>query len=340
MVPDQRAAARRVDTGEIGDVEAIGLEPPQHRIFGREEPVGGTEAAGLSARAERTVVAHLERALRAAQVQAEAAVLVVRLPRRVGRLEQHVRRARVVADDEHDVAGAAGVGADRFRDVNPRHRGGGNGPRRRLAPVPAVDEKRRVVGETGRLALARHARDRRHFARAEACVVAESIHVDAERGRRRVDLEMDGSAAVHADVGRESLNARVAGAGDVPLGRWIAGQIVLAHDGIRSARLRVRIGPRADRDPGGNQKEEDESFQHDFFRRTWFERNTNPTPRAKRLPGSEMRSKRSFIGVRVDSARKNAIRDVVGTIRNSRAGRNDARPKTHSVPTFVAGSQN
>ena len=60
---------------------------------------------------ERPVVADLVRATAAgrAGVQAVAAVVVVGLPGGVGGLEQQIGVARVVADDEDDVARAAGV---------------------------------------------------------------------------------------------------------------------------------------------------------------------------------------------------------------------------------------
>src|SRR5262249_3339610 len=47
------------------------------------------------------------------------------------------------------------------------------------------------------------------------------------------ELEEDGPAAVDADVGREALDARIAGAADVPLGGGITGQTVLGFDGVR-----------------------------------------------------------------------------------------------------------
>src|SRR5262249_58045317 len=122
---DQRAAAIAVDAARVGDVVAIRLEPADRRVFAVEDPVARAESSALSARRERPVVAHLRRALRAALIQTESAVLVVGLPRPVGGLKQQIRMARIVADDEDDVALAAGVGPRQLRDVDAR----GGGPR-------------------------------------------------------------------------------------------------------------------------------------------------------------------------------------------------------------------
>ena len=99
---DQCAATVGIDAAEIADVVAVRLEPADHRVFGVID-------ARLPSRAEWPVVTDLVGRLRAALIQAIAAVLVVRMPRGVGGLKQQIRRARVIANDEHDVAGASGI---------------------------------------------------------------------------------------------------------------------------------------------------------------------------------------------------------------------------------------
>ena len=81
-----------------------------------------------------------------------------------------------------------------------------------------------------------------------AAVVPDSINVDLKRGGGRADLEVDGAAFVDADICREPLKRRIACAIDVPLARRIARQVVLAHNRIRSACLRLRFGTGAQAD--------------------------------------------------------------------------------------------
>ena len=108
-------AAGEISRCHVADVVAVSLEPAHHRVFAAEH-----EAArvAVAARVERPVVAERRRAARPARhagsalVEAVAAVLVIGLPRRIGRLHDQVRRARVVPHDEEDMAGAAvGVGS-------------------------------------------------------------------------------------------------------------------------------------------------------------------------------------------------------------------------------------
>ena len=241
-------AVGRIATKPIGvnarpvlDVEAVGLEPPQHRILRAEDPALVAGDAGV----ERAIVARLGRASRAAvrraaiadraaTVEAVAAVGVVGLPGGVRGLDQHVGLPRVVADDEHDVTGRADgrIPARGLRDIDARHRTGWHHPRRRDAPRAAIDQSAGGLGRARRLNL-RQRRRRLHrvdLARAGAPVVAEPIDVDAVISRRRVDLEVDGAADIHAHVGGEPLNRGIPRSADVPI--RIAGQQILGQDRI------------------------------------------------------------------------------------------------------------
>src|SRR5581483_7436846 len=110
------AATVRVAAAEISHVVTVRLEPPDHRVFGGEQKV---ERRPAGTRDERTVVADLVSAAGAAEPAARAgaliktvsAVSVVSLPAGVGSLDENVRRARVVADDEYNMARAAVVRA-------------------------------------------------------------------------------------------------------------------------------------------------------------------------------------------------------------------------------------
>src|SRR5262249_1586076 len=112
-----------------------------------------------------------------------------------------------------------------------------------------------------------------HQAGAVALVVAHAVDVDVVRlVGRVVDLEGDGLAVVHADVGGEPLDGRVAGAGDAPNAVGRAGELVLRDDRVAGeqgpvlevfeagaptagARLAARAGPA---------REESESKHHKF----------------------------------------------------------------------------
>ena len=233
MVAQQCAGAMAVDTRDVGDVVAVGLEPAHHRVLGVEDPIlPVVHRPGV----ERPVVADLVRtAVRRAGVQAVAAVVVVGLPGGVGGLEQQRRRARVIAHDEDDVTRTAVVGAHELGEVDARDRRRGHRPAARHGPVAAVDQTGGRVVEAVRLVLRQCGRriHARHLARAEAAVVAHAVDVEAVGRRVGADLERDRGAAVHADVGRETLDARVATARDVPLARRTAGEAVLRDDRIR-----------------------------------------------------------------------------------------------------------
>ena len=105
VLADLGAEPVAVDAREVGDVVAVALQPADHRVLAVEEPV-------LLRRApcrEGPVVGDLVGATgRTTDVQAVAAVPVVRLPGRVRRLEQQVGPPVVVADDEEDVRASGG----------------------------------------------------------------------------------------------------------------------------------------------------------------------------------------------------------------------------------------
>ncbi len=243
-----------VDAREVGDVVTVALEPPDHRVLGVEHPVLGPGAT----RGERPVVAHLVGAAGGrAGVEGVAAVLVVGLPGGVRGLEEHVGAAVVVADDERDVARSRGaVLTHQLREVDARDRVVRHDPEHGHRPVAAIDE----AGGGGRHAvgLALRKQDRgphgRDLAGAHARVVAHAVDVDPVGGRGGVDLERDRPALVDADVGREALDRRGAGAADIPLARRVAGLGVLAGDGVgdRHVAGRGERGGRAARERAGH----------------------------------------------------------------------------------------
>src|SRR5206468_337743 len=178
-----------------------------------------------------------------ADVEAVAAIVVVGLPGRVGCLKEEVRTPIVIAYDEHDVAGAAGIESLQFGDVD-----AGNGvrrhhPRGRLGPVAAVDQTCRGVGQTRRLVYAGVVAERRYLARPKPSVIPQAVNIDPERRRRRLHLEVYGLADVDADVGCKTLKGAVARSRDVPFRAGRSGLAVLAHDRVWPALGREgRIG--------------------------------------------------------------------------------------------------
>ena len=177
VLADPLAGTIGVDAGHVGDVVAVALEPPHQRVLTVEELLGQRAVA-----IERAVVADFEGARpdvgrpaaargaaerRERAVEACATVAVEGDPRWIGRLHDHVRSARIVSDDEDDVARtfffhrvaqraeaerSVAVGerlrlgrrrlpitfrapgcrrvvlADETREVDARHRVGGHGP--------------------------------------------------------------------------------------------------------------------------------------------------------------------------------------------------------------------
>ena len=232
MLEELGAAALGIHAGRVAHVVPVGFEPAHHRILVAEQP---RAAIRVAARHKRPVVTHLVgTAGRLAGIEAVAAVIVVGLPRRVGRLEQDVGMARVVAHDEDHVARAARIRANELGDVDAGCRGRRYRPGCRDAPVSAVDESCRRVSQARRLMLRqrRRRRDRRHLAGPQTRVIPQSIDVDVIRRRVGRHLETDAAAFSDADIGRIALNRVVACPDDVPLAVGVSRQLVLADDGI------------------------------------------------------------------------------------------------------------
>ena len=175
------------------DVVAVGLEPADHRVLGVEERVLGRRAACR----ERPVVTDLVRAVRVrartADVEAVPAVVVVRLPRRIRRLEQQVRVAGVVADHERDLARAAAYRyARELGEVDTGDRVDGTAHDADSAQFP---QSTRPVAASlthagcvcGSVALGLTVAI---VARAVAAVVPDAVDVDLVRRRVGVDLEV------------------------------------------------------------------------------------------------------------------------------------------------------
>ena len=218
------------DAAGVADVVPVLLEELDHRELGVEQPrlaavveggvpgpvvrdrEGALVALRAAGRADGVRVAR-ERRRRLgprALVEAVAAPGVVGLPGLVGGLVDDVRVAGVVADDEGDLALAAGVVAHQLGHVDARDRGGGHGPRSRDGPVAAVDQPRRGGAEAAGLCLG--LRGRRldvggDQARPVTPVVAEPEDVDVPRRGGRLDLEVLGLTQVDAHGGAEPLDA-------------------------------------------------------------------------------------------------------------------------------------
>src|SRR5207248_356561 len=91
------------------------------------------------------------------------------------------------------------------------------------------------VGQGGRLDLPERlgGGDGRDQAGAVTLVIAQPVDVNVvRRAGRVVDLEVDRLTVVHADVGGEPLDARVAGAEHAPGTLRRPGQLVLGDDAV------------------------------------------------------------------------------------------------------------
>ena len=189
---DRRVGAEAVgvDAGPVLDRVAVLLEPPHHRVFGVEQEARGSSLPRV---VDRPVVAHLDGASRtlgvvvhgarvadrSAAVEAATAPPVVRLPRRVGRLEQQVRRVVVVADDERNVARGATLTRCSFAMKIPE---GTLHVRLSTTRSPTSCRSRpdpvAGIGEASRLRdTARQAQNLADLACAVAAVIAEAIDV-------------------------------------------------------------------------------------------------------------------------------------------------------------------
>ena len=140
------------------------------------------------------------------------------------------------------------VVAHQVGDVDARDRGGRDRPRRRDAPVAAVDQTGRgVVWQAGWVwgSVAVGLMPGLDDAGAVAPVVAEAEDVDVVVGRRRLDLERLRLADVDADLRRVALDRASPTPLDLPVAGRVAGQGVLARDRVghrRRTRARGRRG--------------------------------------------------------------------------------------------------
>ena len=113
---------------------------------------------------------------------------------------------------------------------------GGNRPERAAGgPAATIDQPRHRVGRTGGLRPRTELSERRDLPRAEPTVVSQAKDVDLERGVR-LDLEGHRLTAVHADIRREPLNARIACAADLPFALGVSWLAVLDLDRIAQTR--------------------------------------------------------------------------------------------------------
>ena len=122
----------------------------------------------------------------------------------------------------------------------PRRRRTPRPPGRPSAPIrPSCRNRSPGDGVVDRRGLELRERCRRQHAGDEsgshAVVVADSIDVEPVLGGIGVHLEVNGLALVDADVGGESLDARIPRAADVPFARRAARELVLDDDRVLGA---------------------------------------------------------------------------------------------------------
>jgi hypothetical protein len=114
----------------------------------------------------------------------------------------------IVANNEHELAGAASIGANQVSKIDTRDGGGGDTPRCRYGPVAAIDQIGGRISEASRLVLWQlgrglHGCDQ---AGARTAIVAHSVYVDAIACSVGLDLETDGLTSIDADIRGETLN--------------------------------------------------------------------------------------------------------------------------------------
>ncbi len=255
LVVGERMPARPgIDPGDVGDVEAVALQPADRRIFAAEHEVLG---AGIGADAvaghERPVVADLVgaavRACRGvAAIEAGAAPAIIGVPGRVGGLEDDVARHAVTAHDEWNVAGAGGcVLPHELCDVDAGNRVRRHRPSRRDRPVAGVHQADRRIAHGRRLHGGRVLLQRRDQACAEAGVVAEAVDVDPVIGGIGVDLEGNRRALIDADARGEALDGAGRRPVEVPFALGIPRLLVFDHNRIQARhRSRLLLGHRHD----------------------------------------------------------------------------------------------
>ena len=157
--------------------------------------------------------------------------------------------AAIRADHERDVALVAVVRPCQQGNVD-----AGDGRRRDLPgrghrPRSAIVEFRADVGEALGLRLPQGGRsDIGNFAGAESLVPAGPVDADRVVGRRGVHLEADGLARIDTDLGREPLDVRIAGAGDVPFRGRAAGFGIFTRHSVQERGAGIRcVGGRQQR---------------------------------------------------------------------------------------------
>ena len=137
--------------------------------------------------------------------------------------------------------------ANEASEVDPGDRVLRRRPARGHGPVSAVVQVRRGVAEALGLGLREAVPTAQRLSTRRApspCVPAHAVDVDPVVRGVRPDPEVDGLAKVDADVVAEALDARVAPAVHVPLGRGSAGQLVLFNDSIVASWSFRRVGRR------------------------------------------------------------------------------------------------
>src|SRR6266851_2672584 len=153
VVLDQRAVPVAVKPRGIADVVAVGLEPPDHRIFRVEYPRLRLDSGGVERAIVTDLVCPRVGGWTVAAVKAGTTEIVVRLPGCVRGLKDEIRGGGVVSHDENDVARAARVRSPEEREIDSRDSVNRHAPRCRDGPVPAVDQTGRRVTQTARLSL-------------------------------------------------------------------------------------------------------------------------------------------------------------------------------------------
>ena len=151
--------------------------------------------------------------------------------------------AAVVSHDKRDLILAGGpILTHELGDVDARDSIRRHGPTGRNSPVAGVHFTGRRIAQRRRLVLHARVLKRGDLTGAHAAIVAEPVNIDPIIVRIRIDLEVDRGAVIDADVGRESLDIRIARAVDAPLAFRIAEPLVLQNDRIgRRCRSREEI---------------------------------------------------------------------------------------------------
>ena len=149
------------------------------------------------------------------------------------------------------------------RDIHARHRIRGHAPCGRRLPIAAIDESLGSLDAVGLRLGQRHRRSERlDQAGAVAPVPTHPVDIDPIARRMRPDFEVDPFTDVHAHLGGEALDRRVAVGVDIPFRSQVPGLAVFRDDLVRRRRTRIRGGGSGrrrsrslPRGMGGNQEE-------------------------------------------------------------------------------------